>query len=695
MKRKSAVRAKVRERTSDQPYWFRGGQPLAGFRSHAELPARADVVVIGAGLTGASAAYHLAELAAGRPLRIVVLDQGDPAGEASGRNGGNFELIPENSIGAYEGLARERLAFLRRVYPELPREVLRAESERQASAVLGIALRNRDLLKSIVLREHIDCDFSPRGWLHLASTEDEEMGLCEEVTLAAQHGQRIELWPRGRVRRELGIVTDFLGRFIPGDGTYHPFKYVCGLLTCALSRGAELYTRTPVQRVESDGGRHRVVTAGGTISAASVIVATNAFTARLFPELAAIRPHQSQIQVTEDAPDRARGRVVTCEDGPVFFNQPRSGARRGRAPLLMGGGRDRPMRDPSSRRISPVVHRRLLELRDRFYPELRGKALSAEWVGPMAFTPDQLPAIGALRPGVIIAMGCNGYGGSYTTALGLAAATAAVNGRLPEWVPEDVFSPRRLTVAQPIFMTERDSLWRIAASLCRQLKAVNDRIAEAHALHADAASTVRVRRSRLMQAVSRSEPAAAMPREILAAFPAFAGFSAAELEMVAGATRRWDLRKGTLLFTEGSAGGSCFFVLKGRVEVSTEVNGAHRRLARLPAGSVFGQVSVIEGGPRTATCTVERDAILLELDRDACERLLALGSPLSLKLLGILSDGLISALRGADRRLMRLDADDARDAEPIPLVPEHREAAAIADVERPHTPQRKADRARV
>jgi hypothetical protein len=73
----------------DEPYWFRAGQPLAGFRSHAALPETADIVIIGAGLTGASAAYHLADAArAGR--RVVVLDQGDPAGEASGRNGGNF-----------------------------------------------------------------------------------------------------------------------------------------------------------------------------------------------------------------------------------------------------------------------------------------------------------------------------------------------------------------------------------------------------------------------------------------------------------------------------------------------------------------------------------------------------------------------------------------------------------------------------
>jgi hypothetical protein len=396
-----------------------------------------------------------------------------------------------------------------------------------------------------------------------------------------------------------------------------------------------------------------------------VIVATNAFTSRLFPELAAIRPRQSQIQVTEGAPDRARGRVVTSEDGPVFFNQPRGNARHGRAPLLMGGGDDRLMRNPSSRRRSIAVHRTLLALRDRYFPELRGKAPSAEWVGPLAFTPDQLPAIGFLRPGVIVAAGFNGYGGSYTTAAGLAAVEMALTALVPDWVPEDVFSPRRLTTAEPIFMSERDSLWRIAASLCRQLKAVNQRITEALTLRALPPDQVQVRQSRMMMAIAESDDAAGVPPELLGGFPLFKDFEENELRILLAGMRRWDLRKGTLLFAEGSAGDSCFVVLSGVVEVSIEVNGRHQLLARLPAGSVFGQVSLIDGEPRSATCTIGRDAVLVELERGACEDMLDSRSPLALKLLAVLNDGLIATLRGADRRRMRLESEDQMSPEPM------------------------------
>src|SRR3984893_2529056 len=463
--------------TSDRPFWFRAGHPLANYQSAPKLPSSVDVLIIGAGLTGASAAYHLGAAVRDRSLHGAVIGRGDPATEASGRNGGNFQLLPENSVGLYGGLARERLQFLLHVYPSVPIEVLRAESERQASLVLGMALRNRDRLQQIIYDESIDCDFSPRGWLYLPHTDSEEQGICEEVMLAAQHGERIELWSRRKIFEEFDIRTDFVGRFIPGDGTYHPFKYVCGLISAALKSGVELYTRVRVKRIRSmSPNRHHLTTDRGRIVARRVIVATNAFTRELLPEMRSISPRQSQIMLTEHAQDRARGRTITTEHGPAFFNQPRAGARDGRAPLLFGGGKDRPMKNPASGRRSPGIHDLLLRLRDRYYPELCGQPPTSEWVGPMAFTPDGLPAVGFVRPGIILAAGFNGYGGSYTTAAGQASAEMALTDESPDWTPQDVFSPRRFLSKQPLFLSSKDNLWRIAQALCKRLIVVNEQI---------------------------------------------------------------------------------------------------------------------------------------------------------------------------------------------------------------------------
>ena len=66
-------------------------------------------------------------------------------------------------------------------------------------------------------------------------------------------------------------------------------------------------------------------------------------------------------------------------------------------------------------------------------------------------------------------------------------------------------------------------------------------------------------------------------------------------------------------------------------------------------------MSLIGGLPRSATCSVRTDAVLLEIEREPCQRLLESGSPTALKLLATLSEGLISALRNADLRLMQIE----------------------------------------
>ena len=112
-----------------------------------------------------------------------------------------------------------------------------------------------------------------------------------------------------------------------GDGgTYHPFKYVCGVISAALKSGVELYTRVRVKRIRSmSPDRHYVTTDRGRIVARRVIVATNAFTRELLPEMRNISPRQSQIMLTEHALDRARGTHHHHRARPSLFQ---SAARR-------------------------------------------------------------------------------------------------------------------------------------------------------------------------------------------------------------------------------------------------------------------------------------------------------------------------------------------------------------------------------
>ena len=103
---------------------------------------------------------------------------------------------------------------------------------------------------------------------------------------------------------------------------------------------------------------------------------------------------------------------------------------------------------------------------------------------------------------------------------------------------------------------------------------------------------------------------------------------------------------------------SCFIIVSGSVAVTVRARGRQQLLAQLPGGSIFGQVSLISGVVRSATCSMLTDGVILELKRKPCESLLSAGSETALKLLAALNQDLINALRGADQRLLQLSATE-------------------------------------
>jgi Cyclic nucleotide-binding domain len=261
-----------------------------------------------------------------------------------------------------------------------------------------------------------------------------------------------------------------------------------------------------------------------------------------------------------------------------------------------------------------------------------------------------------LRPGIIIAAAFNGYGGSYTTASGAAAALMARTDKPIEWVPEDVFSPKRLLSAKPLFLSNTVSLWQIAASLCDQLKFVNRQIYEAVGFTSKPGPSQIGSKSAVGTARPSLRATVPLDPALLKSIEAFADFSATELKTLLKISRPWHVRAGTILFEEGSPGGSCFAVIRGAVDVSFQARGRSQSLAKLPPGSIFGQMSLITKEARTATCSCPVDSLLLEIKRKPCEQLLRGRSKLALKLLAALTQGLIAALRGANRQLMQLES---------------------------------------
>lgn len=96
--------------------------------------------------------------------------------------------------------------------------------------------------------------------------------------------------------------------------------------------------------------------------------------------------------------------------------------------------------------------------------------------------------------------------------------------------------------------------------------------------------------------------------------PLFSGMSELEFNAVTAFLERRRLPRGRIVFKEGDVGEEMFIVLSGRVVATVaQGDGARRRVYDFGPGRFFGEMAVIEGAPRSATCTAEEDTDLLVL----------------------------------------------------------------------------------
>lgn len=146
----------------------------------------------------------------------------------------------------------------------------------------------------------------------------------------------------------------------------------------------------------------------------------------------------------------------------------------------------------------------------------------------------------------------------------------------------------------------------------------------------------------------------------------FDGLSAAQKATLAQTLRARVLDGGDVLFVQGDAADGCYVVLAGGIAVEREVPGRGiERLATLGAGDLFGEVALLDGGLRSATCAAGPDgARVAELGRADFDALFAAGNPLAHAVMDIVLDRLAHRLRDATQLLIEVAADDGPGARP-------------------------------
>src|SRR5690606_18731286 len=218
----------------------------------------ADVVIIGGGFTGLSAAAHLA-LAGGNVVLIEAHRLGDGA---SGRNGGQLGTGQR----AWAEETERELGFSR------------------ARALFDLAEEAKKHLLDFAATHSIDIDYVP-GQMSVAHRKrlvDDYKAHAE--ILATRFGYRhISFMDKSETAERLGSNVYFGGTRNTGNGHIHPLKRVLGTARVAAAAGAGLFEITPSAGIASVGGKVRVTTPSGTIAADKCLVAVNAYGGDLEP----------------------------------------------------------------------------------------------------------------------------------------------------------------------------------------------------------------------------------------------------------------------------------------------------------------------------------------------------------------------------------------------------------------------------
>jgi gamma-glutamylputrescine oxidase len=357
----------------------------------------ADVVIVGGGYTGLSAAVHLAKTGSD-----VVLVEAHRFGDgASGRNGGQLGTGQR----AWAEELEAELGFTR------------------AKALFDLAEEAKHHLLDFAATNDIEIDFIP-GQMSVAHKQRflPEYQAHAEIMAARFGYPHIIFMDAKETGERLGSAHYHGGTRDTGTGHIHPLKLLVGTARVAAAAGARLFERTKATAVVSSGGKVRVTTPTGKITAEKCLIAIDAYGGNLEAATAShIMPIGSFIGATaplgSDSPVLPGGEAVDDSRFVIrYFRKSKDGR------LLFGGREIYAPGNPQGIKIH--IRRQIAEI----YPALKDVEITHAWGGYVGITVPRKPFVREVMPNVISAGGYSGHGVMLSNFVGkLYAETIAGN----------------------------------------------------------------------------------------------------------------------------------------------------------------------------------------------------------------------------------------------------------------------------
>ncbi|MFD1198106.1 NAD(P)/FAD-dependent oxidoreductase [Brucella gallinifaecis] len=363
-----------------------------------EADAKADVIVVGAGFTGLSAALTLAE--AGVDVR--VLDARHIGWGGSGR--------------AWGQVAASAKFMPAQIETDFPSDV--AERINQAAA------HAPDLVFGLVEKHGMTCDVVRTGNLIAAHIPSKEAGLARTVEDLVRRGYPVELLEGDDCRTVTGSPRYRVALHDRRGGSLNPLGYARGLARAAIGAGALIHEKTAVLGLRRDKSGWVAKTNGGEIRADAVLLATNAFTSNaLFPAIGREVFPVRAYQIVSEPLNKTQ--LATVLPGRQSLNDTRklySGIRiwpDGRLQIGIDG--------PPFAMDGKAYVRSAIRRIEMTYPQLKGLKWGESWGGWVDMTVDEYPKLHALAPGLWSGYGFSGRGIAIGTIMGRDLAAHALS----------------------------------------------------------------------------------------------------------------------------------------------------------------------------------------------------------------------------------------------------------------------------